>query len=44
MTARAETLDTSGSRLAVSPHLALGVAAGGVLVCEWLRGSATLDT
>ena len=35
---------SSGRDLLTSPHLALGVAAGGVLVCELLRGSATLDT
>lgn len=32
------------SRRMASPHLALGLAAALVLVCEWLRGTATLDT
>src|SRR5262245_30227750 len=35
---------SSGTDLLTSPHLALGVAAGGVLVCESFRGTATLDT
>lgn len=34
----------SRTRLSTSPHTALGVAVSGVLVCEWLRGAATLDT
>lgn len=31
-------------RLISSPHGAIGLACTGVLMCEWLRGSATLDT
>ena len=43
MTGQVEALGSRGRRL-VNPHAALGVAAGGVLVCEWLRGADTLDT
>jgi hypothetical protein len=42
--ASAEARPPSGLAATASPHTALGLAAVGVLACEWLRGTATLDT
>ena len=45
MSGRAASRDSIRVRRTLtSPHLAAGIAAAGVLACEWLRGSATLDT